>query len=53
MATFAGPTIIKASCSGLRGSNGLEGDAIPSIAFWIGKAETLVGKEVVFDRFMF
>lgn len=53
MAPSAGPIIMKALCSGLRGSNGLEGNAEPSIAFWFGRANTLVRKEVVFDRHMF
>ncbi len=47
-----GPIIMQTMCSCLRGTNGLEGNADPSIAFWIGRAETLVRKEVVFDRHM-
>jgi hypothetical protein len=35
VALFAGPIIMKAMCSSLRGSNGLEGNVDPSIAFWI------------------
>lgn len=48
-----GRLIMKAACSCLRGTNGLEGNAEPSFAFWIGQAITLVGKEVVFDRQLF